>query len=1675
MPTPPKKKAPKPKSTRIPNPATAKAQLEKEVSTTGQHLFGGNIRAYNPDDLIARKGLNTYDKMRREDEQVKAGLLTRQYAAISTGWEFQAPDTDDENEKDVLAEQKRFAEFAFNEMEGTFEKNLMQILSAQWAGFCLHGDTLIHTPSGDVPIKDLVGKRPWVFSRVDGELKLARASRVWQTKKGADCVKVTYRWKSFGGWKQNSIVCTSNHPFRLLDGSYLEAGKLHPREHLTPFVQMIKHPGNGLPRVKIKTSTGLWKVRPGKLQNRAQWIIEQLTGQAVPKGYDVHHEDRNTLNDDPSNLKLTVGNEHKRYHAIDWQKNASEEEKQLRNKKVSESKSKTRDQISKKSTESNLRTWQDPEVRAKRIAGIRKAKENMSSATLERMRIAARDPERCRKISEAKKAYYQSRRMELDNHEVVSVEPWGKADVYDMTVPGTHNFATNNVFVHNSVSELIWRQVDGGEWDGAVALKALKTRAPYHIEFEIDTHGNLLPDGLIQHTQRLPVSKFVIYCYGQGLDNPYGESDLRAAYRGYWAKDTIMRFMTITLERYGEPIPVLSYAGTLGPKQRAELLEFLQNLATRKGLIIPNTILAEFHSPPPRTGETYVAAMNACDEQIRIGILMPGLLGLSGEQQNGSYARAVKEFDVFLWIIGQIRRELESLIQERVVKSLVDFNWEVKNGKYPLFKFKEITEEHRQRIYELWLAGLSSGALTKTPEDENKARTLIDFPEIPEEELKRIEEEKAAQAMSGLGGAASVNGNKPVLEDKTGSTVGPGGQKALSTVPGGDRGARPFTLSTTLAAQQALQDHLVDFKARRELEGAAAEPLSNLLRGAVSVGYLAVPGIDQLHQAMGLVPTMQTDPAAYEKARDRIFNTLPYADVNLVDLVFTQPNINVDKVREMTAAPEALKKPVQLIKQDAGYYLLNGHHRVAARARLGLTTVPATVLDVGKAYSFEDHKGRPGEVGGSLPKGEGVDESAFSDLDSATFSSMLNSQDKKWARAKVKVKGHLVNLQGSYFGTGVSLIVNEELRSGVVSDFTRPLIEDFDRKKLPLDRNVTAYRVLRASFSKSLKVGDVVVDKGFISTTADKKYAKQFNPEQTASAGWVGAKKPRTTIAAIEIPKGTSTVLYGEAGESEILLGPNTNLKVLSTAPLKLRVVAGGTKKFSYVSMDEGIEEYSFPDHAGRPGEVGGSLPRDVGEGDFENWPDRPNDPWNQTREEFYRTNLIVGDKDRPMFQEGLRLSELADDAELWVYHATDRETADKFLSEGIDTSDKPWNLARWRLESGSDEQIEFAPGRGLASGLTIGSTPQDVSGYGRVILAVRVKRGRLETSPEADELGYKRGGEALSVNDAQIKGKISRTDIIKIAENRYPQSGHRELVEAALKAGKKIPTEVLKDYPDLAKYSRNDFHGFSFPDHQGRPGEVGGSLPREGELEGLPSDKVAGKLHKGLTQNLSQDQLNRASKVFQAAYGGTSLSRYMDYQMRGGKLDGGKFMAFTPKAKAINLKRIKEEMVQLKMHDEEAFEIARRLALAEVFGVNDYDNIPQEVAVYRGHDLGEKLPAVVNVTVDLEVAQRYGISGVVTAYEIDKSKINFTLSNSVFAIEKELLVFDSSSLRKKSEASSSFAKGIEKVRGYTTGQPITFNDGNVGKFLRAGIGATAIVVRADGNTDYGARAEDFN
>jgi hypothetical protein len=193
------------------------------------------------------------------------------------------------------------------------------------------------------------------------------------------------------------------------------------------------------------------------------------------------------------------------------------------------------------------------------------------------------------------------------------------------------------------------------------------------------------------------------------------------------------------------------------------------------------------------------------------------------------------------------------------------------------------------------------------------------------------------------------------------------------------------------------------------------------------------------------------------------------------------------------------------------------------------------------------------------------------------------------------------------------------------------------------------------------------------------------------------------------------------------------------------------------------------------------------------------------TSDEFAREHHTQT-KDESSFGYGGRLEKLPADTHLWVYHATDDHTAKKFVDHGLRPGEKPGNIQADRYERG--EHAEFSPGHGLGRGTYVGSSPHDVEGYGRHVVAMRVKRSQLSPSPEFEHIdnGYLKkkgardlGGHALGSNDALVHHDIEPHDIVSLgSRSLYPESTHKEFVKHALRHGKPVPDHVLAEYPKL-------------------------------------------------------------------------------------------------------------------------------------------------------------------------------------------------------------------------------------------------------------------------------------
>ena len=213
-----------------------------------------------------------------------------------------------------------------------------------------------------------------------------------------------------------------------------------------------------------------------------------------------------------------------------------------------------------------------------------------------------------------------------------------------------------------------------------------------------------------QAQRRLPAEKF-FFSYRRKWSNYYGDSDLRECYKAAWCKKNLIKFMTITLERYGEPTWVFNTTGELSNEHRRVLESFLHDLQSKSGLILPDTITAKPESPGTNAASQYIAVLEYLDGLIHAALGLPNLIGASTmEAAVGSYSRSQTQMDMWQTVLRYIRYDVEANLNEQIIKPLIDMNYDVIDGKYPTFKFKAISGEEKQAQYDSYLAGLKVNA-----------------------------------------------------------------------------------------------------------------------------------------------------------------------------------------------------------------------------------------------------------------------------------------------------------------------------------------------------------------------------------------------------------------------------------------------------------------------------------------------------------------------------------------------------------------------------------------------------------------------------------------------------------------------------------------------------------------------------------------------------------------------------------------------------------------------------------------------------------------------------------------------------------------------------------------------------------------------------------------------------
>lgn len=223
-----------------------------------------------------------------------------------------------------------------------------------------------------------------------------------------------------------------------------------------------------------------------------------------------------------------------------------------------------------------------------------------------------------------------------------------------------------------SVVELVWAANDG-KW----VYANIKPKDPTLYKVRLDDFNNITAitlrvDGGDVHVDP---NKFRIFAYNASHGDPWGRSDLRGAYRYYWAKKKLFQWWLVWLEKYGMPTAIGRYRPGMGKSQQDDLLTVLDRIKTETAITIPTDVEVELLTANQMISSGgYGDALEWCGKQIVRSILGQTLTSDEGTRV-GSMALGRVHQDVLSLYIKKLKRKVEEYVDEQWIRPLVDLNF----------------------------------------------------------------------------------------------------------------------------------------------------------------------------------------------------------------------------------------------------------------------------------------------------------------------------------------------------------------------------------------------------------------------------------------------------------------------------------------------------------------------------------------------------------------------------------------------------------------------------------------------------------------------------------------------------------------------------------------------------------------------------------------------------------------------------------------------------------------------------------------------------------------------------------------------------------------------------------------------------------------------------------------
>jgi len=288
-----------------------------------------------------------------------------------------------------------------------------------------------------------------------------------------------------------------------------------------------------------------------------------------------------------------------------------------------------------------------------------------------------------------------------------------------------------------SLTEKVYEYSDGHIW-----LKKLITVPPDSVEFDLSVYGDI--KNVIQYSdkgqQTIGINKFIHQAWNFTNSDPYGNSDLRAAYIPWFSKKEIVKYLNMFLERYGMPYITATY-DPANESGKEDLQAVVESMMAATGAVFPEGVQVEIKEVKQEAANSFIDSIIEYNKQISTALLIPDLLGFN-DTHGGSYSLGEQQIGIFQLNLDRYRNNIEKVINRQLLKQIVDINFSSVE-QYPRIKFIPLERDLTIARIEQFISACEKMVVVPQPEQKRHLAELLKFPfdaTLNAEEEKKKEE-----------------------------------------------------------------------------------------------------------------------------------------------------------------------------------------------------------------------------------------------------------------------------------------------------------------------------------------------------------------------------------------------------------------------------------------------------------------------------------------------------------------------------------------------------------------------------------------------------------------------------------------------------------------------------------------------------------------------------------------------------------------------------------------------------------------------------------------------------------------------------------------------------------------------------------------------------------------------